>query len=360
MPYLIGFHIEDHPKIKPLTLDMNPGDDPFRHLIITGRNGTGKTTLLNGIWEMLSNKSSYDGRSRITLSANGKQGGTFIVAFLEDQHKLTYREQIGKVPEPIEPLNPGENRAASRFVPYLKHQYLQMLLAKANNEESLSLQIEARINRLTDALADLFEINGMRMQFNSKTYELKFVEPDGAAYNFSQLSAGLAAVLEILGELLVRIKDRDPEDAEGTMLIDEIDAHLHPRIQEKILPFLTQMFPKIQFIVATHSPAVVGSISKAVVFDLDKMESELSEVYQDLPYGQVMISHFGLETDVGDATTKSLREAEALIHKSERSTAEEARLKELLKRLRKTGHPLIMAAYSRQIEKRVLEGQKKQ
>ena len=53
--------------------------------------------------------------------------------------------------------------------------------------------------------------------------------------------------------------------APGIVLIDEIDAHLHPSWQREIGPWLTKLFPKLQFIVTTHSPyvcqtAVQGSV----------------------------------------------------------------------------------------------------
>ena len=52
-------------------------------------------------------------------------------------------------------------------------------------------------------------------------------------------------------------------------VIDEIDAHLHVALQAKALPLLTSFFPNLQFIVSTHSPFVITSISNAVVFDLE-------------------------------------------------------------------------------------------
>ena len=59
-------------------------------------------------------------------------------------------------------------------------------------------------------------------------------------------------------------------DVEGVALIDELETHLHIEMQRKILPFLTSFFPNIQFIVSTHSPYVLTSISNAVIYDLEK------------------------------------------------------------------------------------------
>ena len=57
------------------------------------------------------------------------------------------------------------------------------------------------------------------------------------------------------------------------MIIDEIDAHLHPSLQRKVLPFFTDLFPNIQFIVSTHSPFVLTSIDNTVVYDLTSLKT---------------------------------------------------------------------------------------
>ena len=57
---------------------------------------------------------------------------------------------------------------------------------------------------------------------------------------------------------------------QGIVLIDELETHLHIELQKKILPFLTEFFPKIQFIVTTHSPYILNSISNARAYDLER------------------------------------------------------------------------------------------
>ena len=56
------------------------------------------------------------------------------------------------------------------------------------------------------------------------------------------------------------------------MLIDEIDAHLHVTLQKKVFSFFKNSFPNIQFIITTHSPFVVQSVSDAVIFNLTTLE----------------------------------------------------------------------------------------
>ena len=62
------------------------------------------------------------------------------------------------------------------------------------------------------------------------------------------------------------------------VLIDEIDLHLHPRWQRKIIPSLLRAFPKLQFVATTHSPFIVQSLSEGSLLNLDNKEID-AEVY---------------------------------------------------------------------------------
>ena len=91
----------------------------------------------------------------------------------------------------------------------------------------------------------------------------------------SQLSDGYKIVLVLALDLVSRILEANacidnitPEEllqSEGIVLIDEVDLHLHPSWQQRILGDLQRTFPNIQFIVSTHSPQVVSSVPKECV-----------------------------------------------------------------------------------------------
>jgi predicted ATP-binding protein involved in virulence len=90
---------------------------------------------------------------------------------------------------------------------------------------------------------------------------------------FHMLSDGVRSVLAMVMELSFRSYLLNPhlgEDAplgtNGIVLIDEIDLHLHPEWQKKIVNDLMTAFPLIQFIVTTHAPLVVGSLKKGEIF----------------------------------------------------------------------------------------------
>jgi hypothetical protein len=83
----------------------------------------------------------------------------------------------------------------------------------------------------------------------------------------SQLSDGIRSVVALVADLAFRCVrlnsfygQHAPEETNGIVLIDEIEQHLHPGWQQRILPALREAFPRIQFIVTTHSPEVLSTV----------------------------------------------------------------------------------------------------
>ena len=108
---------------------------------------------------------------------------------------------------------------------------------------------------------------------------------NGKTMLVNYLSAGYQSLLWMLMEISFRIALLNPEmsdysQAEGIVLIDEIDMHLHPRWQWKILDALHSSFPKAQFIAATHSPIIISSFRDAKLLSIGQNGvEELSGAY---------------------------------------------------------------------------------
>jgi predicted ATPase len=108
---------------------------------------------------------------------------------------------------------------------------------------------------------------------------INFVDGNGVQLPVVELSDGYRAVLSMTFELVRLMADRFGEGRvfsddstsivpPGVVLIDEIDAHLHPSWQREIGPWLTRLFPNVQFIVTTHSPYVCQAAQKGSVWTL--------------------------------------------------------------------------------------------
>lgn len=82
----------------------------------------------------------------------------------------------------------------------------------------------------------------------------------------SQLSDGFKSTVSLIADIAYRMASLNPQlgtsvlnETDGIVLIDEVDLHLHPAWQHRILGDLLEIFPKVQFIVTTHAPAVISS-----------------------------------------------------------------------------------------------------
>ena len=91
--------------------------------------------------------------------------------------------------------------------------------------------------------------------------------------DIDQLSGGYRIVLAMVADLARRMAQGNPhlEDALGSeaiVLIDEVDLHLHPRWQQRVLTDLMDTFPNAQFIVSTHSPQVLTTVKPEHIVEL--------------------------------------------------------------------------------------------
>ena len=131
-----------------------------------------------------------------------------------------------------------------------------------------------RLAALESDLQRLFEDDELTLVFKSESFTFEIHQPNKEPYTFQTLSSGFSSIMAVYADLITKVSLRsiDPEELTGIVMIDEIDAHLHVSLQKKILSFLTSAFPKVQFIVTTHSPFVVSSVDDAVIYDLSRLE----------------------------------------------------------------------------------------
>lgn len=93
------------------------------------------------------------------------------------------------------------------------------------------------------------------------------------------LSDGIKSTLSMIADIAYRMAILNPQlledilkETSGVVLIDEIDMHLHPSWQKKIISVLCKTFPKVQFIFTTHSPSVLSNVPNKNILILDNFE----------------------------------------------------------------------------------------
>lgn len=113
-------------------------------------------------------------------------------------------------------------------------------------------------------------VDEVKVMVNPDTFgiEIRYNSSDEGIIQIplEHLSDGYRCALSLIGDIAYRMATLNPqlesmvlEETPGIIMIDEVDLHLHPEWQQHILGDLTNTFPKVQFIVTTHAPAVINS-----------------------------------------------------------------------------------------------------
>lgn len=331
-------------------IDINISENAKRHLIITGKNGCGKTSILNALSEFLQRiysqtdlsflnyhkeiqklnryiKTNIDEQSTCHFKNNIKQielniikvygklrpffnmeDGAYDISkqVLKDDFIIAYYEATRNTKMVISknPTKPNLNRSnkiedkkTSQFLFFLADLKLQEALARNEGELSDADEIHKWFENFIDLLRNIFDDPKLELKFNYKDYSFK-IKQGNFSFAFNELSDGFSAILDIVSDLVLKMQNQDSltraYNKEGIVLIDEVETHLHMQLQRQILPLLTRIFPKIQFIVTTHSPFVLNSLNTAVAFDLEtktQIEDIANYSYQALTEG-----YFNVET----------------------------------------------------------------
>ncbi len=130
------------------------------------------------------------------------------------------------------------------------------------------------------------------MQYNMGTKELEIAYRDDSGklmrIPVNQLSDGYKSTISLVADIAYRMAVLNPQllgdvckETDGIVLIDEVDLHLHPKWQQSIIGDLTEIFPKVQFIVSTHAPEVINSVSRenVIVLENNQAVSAPAETY---------------------------------------------------------------------------------
>lgn len=136
-----------------------------------------------------------------------------------------------------------------------------------NNYEGFKIVLQKVLPR-TLGFED-FEIRDMEIVFICNNGEDEFL--------LETASGGISALIDIAWQIYMYAT---VENQEFTVIIDEVENHLHPTMQRNILPSLLDAFPNAKFIVSTHSPLIVGSVKESTTYALKYNDNNKIESYK--------------------------------------------------------------------------------
>lgn len=311
-------------------LDLNLTDDngdPRMHTLIIGENGTGKSALLRSIALGVASRSDVNAlaaeplagklRAQNTDSSIANSNGSTISIELRDQQSVNYRK-IKTIDDDngIELINVYETSIASEASQVFLCGYgvgrsnegvesgREFRIADSAytlfSYDATLVQPELVLRRLRDFLGTA---RYKRVTENIKkalglTPEDKIDLPRGGGVTVSGPTIGgpfplealadgyrmtLIWVLDLYAWAMRASKINRRGEAEGILLVDELEQHLHPSMQTFVLRRIKDLFPKMQLIATTHSPLVVlGAASKSELVALKRQGTQV-DVEAEIP-----------------------------------------------------------------------------
>lgn len=231
------------------------------------------------------------------------QKGNFIFAYYKAEREFQVEEykNIEKI-EFQDKYSIAEN-PGTKFTKYLVD--VKATQAFTKNKEKTE-KIDKWFQAFEDILRRIFNDKNLQLKFDDETFQFSICETDRDPFDFNTMSSGYSAVFDISNDLIIRMEAksglRTEFDMEGVVLVDEIETHLHLELQKEILPILTKLFPNIQFVITTHSPFILSSVDNAVIYDLEN-KTLVKSGLKNLPYEGIVEGYFK-----ADILSEELRE----------------------------------------------------
>ena len=323
--------------IRELHLDFND-----RMNVLCGPNSIGKTTVIESVATMFMhgqptvnrNVASKKGIIRIVIDNDGKieesevfisrfnpreneTTGSFInysinVMSLKVGRNFSYSRLEAVPSDPDRPVSEmwNESRTGVRFDD-VKGWFVNRFLYSAqpgslSEQQVFNYQLAKKCFSIINSAYSFSKVMAAANDIMVNT-------PQGEIY-FEYLSSGYKSILyllfSIIKEIEFRFKENNvkAEDFSGIILIDEVEVHLHPEWQEKIISVLCKTFPRAQFIVTTHSPHVIQAAEPNEIIALHIDDNNNVSVREDIVTGEYGFKGWTIEEILYDVMgMKTLR-----------------------------------------------------
>jgi predicted ATPase len=353
--------------------------------LILGNNGAGKSTILRAIALVLAGTDRQAQTWARTLLKRGQKTGSVELEVDAVPQPVIYRAQITlegdrvslsssvsplqagalcafgfaairgvTMPDVMEPVAPAGDPMprVSDVLPLLRGGWDERVLdLKAWIRQAYATQQNASADvrerkRATDKLSSFFQVvdemaPGFDLRFSrcDEAGEILLMTSDGEI-PLSYVSQGMTSMIGWLGTLIQRLfeladGDTDPRQSSAVILIDEVDSHLHPEWQQRLVPTLRRTFPNLQVIATTHSALMVGSLEEREIVKVTRHKGKLEIEHLERSYKGYRVDQILTDppfdlVSTRDLDWEALRDEYAdLLGISNRTPEQEARYREL-------------------------------
>lgn len=378
-PWLREIIIHNNHCHRGVRIEISNSTNEIRHLALTGRNGSGKSTtlralnqeLMSGAWgsrlqqmRLLEPTEFEENVERVVGSdecvepifwddllniAVQRENGYLLVVYIPATRGMEVSNVTG--PEAIDWSSALPQQVLSRyFMQYLVNLRTEQAFAAEEGNDVGAGSRRQRIEAIQETFRKLLDEPDLELVFKRSDYRFEIKLGDRAAVDFEKLPDGYSSLIRIWAEIsLLReaAKTIHPEIEtwKGIVIIDELETHLHLELQESVFPLLTEAFPDFQFVISTHSPVILASMDNVTIYDLGQNKSIESEDLRGVPYGAIMTGHFGIASEYDAETRKLHSEWNHLVYQTTRTQHEQERLHQLTAELSQRSSTLALEVW---------------
>lgn len=364
-PHLESVHLENIGTFDTLDLKLDAGWN-----VILGDNGVGKSTILKAIALGLCGKDGERFAGRLVKV--GQSFGRIVLKVGPNEYQTTIHQRdsdaevsatgrafeaegwlaLGFSPirtitweRPKGPGGEGKRRPTSEdIIPIIRGE----VDPRMNNikqwfiNQDYYAKVEGGGNAAVPVLDEFRTVigtllSGMKLDIRVENARAGSViaDTDDGPVPLELVSQGTASLLGWIGVLLQRLHevygdDGNVRDRYALVLVDEIDAHMHPSWQRRLITRLKRLFPNVQFIASTHSPLIVGGMKAEHLIRFSRVNGKVERVVldKDAAMGrsdQVLRSElFDLPVTLDSETEDLMAEYQVLLA-TRRPTADQAK-----------------------------------
>lgn len=318
--FITNLEINKVRHLKDISIPLS--EKQIRHLVLTGKNGSGKTSVVETLAGYLGNlfaDACFASRENMLVNAQNSIKNTglrirfnkkldSVLALREKYHYVLAYYRADRIFQAVQPRHVEKVQLKddygltefprNEFVKYLLDLKMTEALARNNNKIEKADGIKQWFDELEKLLKKIFADESVKLEFDEETFEFRILQQGKEPFDFNTLSSGYQAVLDIIVDIMMRMQNQTQRSFDfnlpGIVLIDEVETHLHLELQKNIMPLLTTVFPNIQFIVTSHSPFILNSMGNMVIYDLENhllVENGLDNI----PYDGIVEGYFGAD-----------------------------------------------------------------
>lgn len=328
-------------------INIQISENECRHIILTGKNGSGKTSVLDAIAIFINSITTgtnpaevvaqiNDTKKRIEIYVKTQnedylqkdkdnlqyltgqyinatagmwldfntsftkirkefESGRFIVAYYKADRVFSSVEPKHVEKVQLKSEYTINEMPRTEFIKYLLDLKMTQALAVTGGKKDKAHTISVWFENFNNLLKQIFNDESVEMVFDEDTFKFSIAMDGREPFDFNTLSSGYAAILDIVADLIIRMEKQINRSFDfnisGVVLIDEIETHLHLELQKNIMKLLTTIFPNIQFIVSSHSPFILNCLDNVVIYDLEK-NMLVKDGLSNVPYSGIVEGYF--------------------------------------------------------------------